>query len=122
MADVKKTGEIFPGRPTVRPGVDFGISSRTENKAGCRKFYSKSDSHSPGMFTVQCFCQYPKLLGLSVMSDGEGVSTALSVLLSRFKKLSRVCYYDNTCNMARSVAIRLQWINESCLIVCDRFH
>ena len=56
------------------------------------------------------------------MSVCEGVSTALSVLLSRFQQLPRVCYFDNGCNMARSIAMRLPWMNESSLIVCYRFH
>ena len=70
--------------------------------------------------TVQL--RYPKLLVLSVMSECEGFNRAISVLLSRFKNLPRVCYYDNACNMLRSIAIRLSWINDKCLIVCDRFH
>ncbi len=52
----------------------------------------------------------------------EGVSTALSVLLSRFKVLPRACYYEKECNMLKSVAIRTPWVNEKCLIVSYRFH
>ena len=89
---------------------------------GCPKSYRASESHSRGIFTVQCYCRYPKILRLSVMSECEGVSTAISVLLSRFKHLPRACYYDNACNMLRSIDLRLPWINETCLIVCDRFH
>jgi len=122
LSEASTTGELFPGRPVVRPSMKFGISSRTENMRSCRKNYLKSDSHSPGIFTVQCVCRFPKLIGLSVMMECEGISTALSALLSRFKRLPRVCYYDNACNMARSIILRVPWVNDECLVVCDRFH
>ena len=56
------------------------------------------------------------------MEKCEGVSTALSVLLSRFKNLPQVCYYDNSCNMSKLVLLGVPWVNEECLIVCGRFH
>ena len=52
----------------------------------------------------------------------EGTSTAISVLLVRFKKLPRVCYYDNACNLGRSIVLRVPWVNDTCFVVCDRFH
>ena len=55
------------------------------------------------------------------MSGCEGVSTALSVLLFRFKLLPRICYY-NACSMLRSIALRAPWMNDKSLIVCDKFH
>jgi len=122
LTEAQRTGEFFPGRPQVRPRLDFGSSSRKENARSCRKLYTKSESHSPGIFTVQCVCSHPKLIGVSVMSECEGVSTALSVLLSRFRRLPRVCYYDNACNMARSIILRCPWVNDDCTVVCDRFH
>ena len=122
LKEAQTTGEFFPGREQVRPGVYFGNSSRKENARSCKKNYSKSDSHSPGIFTVQCVCSNPKLLGVSVMRECERVSTALSVLLSRFKKLPRVCYYDNACNMSRSITLRFPWVFDESMVVCDRFH
>ncbi len=65
------TGELFPGRTLVRPRVDFGNSARTENSRTCTKNYISSDSHSPGIFTVQCCCRHPKLLGISVMDRAK---------------------------------------------------
>ena len=47
---------------------------------------------------------------------------ARSVLLSRFKVLLRVCYYDNGCNMRKSFLLRVPWVNEDCLVMCHRFH
>ena len=66
--------------------------------------------------------RYPTLIGLSVMDECEGISTPLSVLLSRFKVLPRASYNDNGCNMLNYVAIRTPCVNEKCLIVSDRFH
>lgn len=122
LKEASRTGELFPGRPEVRPRVDFGRSSRFENKQTCRKNYKASSTFSPGLFTVQCVCSNPNLLGLSVMLECEGISTALSALLSRFKALPRVCYYDNAYNMAKSVVLRFPWVSDECIIVCDRFH
>jgi len=122
LVEAQRTGEFFPGRPQVRPRMDFGRSARTENARSCRKVYTKSETHSPGIFTVQCVCSHPKLIGISVMEECEGVSTALSVLLARFRRLPRVCYYDNACNMSKSIILRCPWVNDECIIVCDRFH
>lgn len=122
LSEAQRTGEIFPGRPIIRTGLDFGPSSRKENARINRKCYNKSNSHSRGIFTVQCVCLHSKLLGVSVMMEMEVVSKALSVLLSRFAPLPRVCYYDNACNMAKSIVLHVPWVNDKCLVVCDRFH
>ena len=122
LEEACQTGELFPGRPQVRPNIDFGTASRNENSKSCRKVYTKGNYHTPGIFIAQCVCRHPKLLSVSVMTNTEGVSTALSVLLSRFKILPRVCYYDNGCNMARSIVLRVPWVNKACRILCDRFH
>jgi len=121
-ASIYQTGQLFPGHPMVRPSIDFGRSARNENESKCRKDYRASDTHSPGIFTVQCVCRYPKVIGVSVMDECEGTSTAMSILLSRFKSLPRVCYYDNSCNLAKSIILRTPWVNEKCLVVSDRFH
>ena len=80
LSEAQRTGEFFPGITQIRPVTTFGDSSKKENSRSCRKNHVKSDSHRPGIFTVQCVCRYTKLIGLSVMQECEGVSTALSVL------------------------------------------
>lgn len=122
IADAELTGEVFPGRPFVRPCIDLGNSSKIENDRVCSKDYRGSKSHSAGIFTAQCACKNPKLLGISIMERNEGVSTALSVILARFKKLPDVVYYDNACNLARTVTCRMPWIHDHTRIVTDRFH
>ena len=122
MQEAKITGEIFPGQPIVHPRLDFGVTKREENARECTKNYKSSTQFSPGIFTVQCCCHYPKLLGISVMDCTESVSTALSVLLSRFKNLPKCTYYDNACNLEKSVILRVPWVNEMTRIACDRFH
>ena len=107
LSEANRTGESFPLRRFVRPRIDFGKTSRAENMVGCRKSCQASESNYPGIFKVQFCCVYPKLLGLSVMSEREGVSTSISVLLSRFKDLPRVYYYDSACNVFRSKALGL---------------
>ena len=118
-----RTGELYPGRPLVRPRVRF-------NNGGCRdgwsdectKSYRHGQNHSPGLFTLQCACVHPKLLGISVMMSSESVSTALTAVISRFKTLPEIAFYDNACNLARSVTLRFPWVNEKMKILCDRFH
>ena len=122
LSEPQRTGEFFPGRPQIRPVTTFGDSSRKENFRSCRKNYVKSDSHSTGIFTVPCVCRYPKLIGLSVKQEREGVNTELSALLSRFPLLPRVCCYVTDFNMSRSITLRCLWVFEKCLIVCDWFH
>ena len=56
------------------------------------------------------------------MEECEGMSTALSILLSRFKELPTVCYYDDSCDLAKSVVLRTAWVNDDFLIVSYRFH
>ena len=50
------------------------------------------------------------------------MSTALSVLLSRFKILPRLCYHDNARNVSRSITLRCPWVYDECIIICHRFH
>ena len=113
LAEANRTGEIFPGRPEVRLRIDFSTTSHEENTRSCQKHYSASSTHSPGIFTVQCACENPKLLSLSIMQRCEGISTALYVLLYRSKRLQRVCYYDNGCKMGKSVLLRVPWVMNS---------
>ena len=122
LREAARTGEVFPGRREVRPRLHFGKNSREENTQSCHKHYTTSNTHSPGIFTVRCGCSNLKLLGISVMLKCEGVSTALSVLLSRFRRLPLACIYDNACNMGKSIVLRVPWVNEECTVVCDRFH
>ena len=122
LDEASRKGQFSPSNPLVRPCIDFGSTKRTENARNSQKYYRVSDSHSPGIFTAQCACRYPKLTGISVMNEWESMSTALSVLMSRFRILAKSCYYDNVCNMLKSMWIRTLWVNEQCLIVSDRFY
>ncbi len=106
LDEAVRTDQYFPSNPMIRPCIDFGRTKCTENSKKYRKHYRASDSHSPGIFTAQWACHYPKLIGLSVMDVCEGISTALSVLLSRFRILPKGCYYDNGCNILKSLAIK----------------
>ena len=118
-----RTGELFPGRPLVRPRVKFCNALGTDEWSDeCEKKYRHGASHSPGLFTLQCACSHPKLIGVSVMLRAESVATALNTLVSRFTTLPHVLFYDNACNLARSVGLRFPWISEKCTILCDRFH
>ena len=75
-----------------------------------------------GIFTAKCVCSRTKLLDVSVLTKTEGVSTALSIHLLRFVNLPRVCYFDNCCNMARSIVLRVPLVNNICRLLSDRYH
>ena len=121
LEEAVATSQLFPSNPIVRPSIGFAPRSWKENSQSCRKNFEASESHSPSISTVQCVCRYPKLIGISRMEVCEGTSTALSVLLSRFKKLPKFCYYDDSCNLAKFIVLRVPWINEDCINVSDRF-
>ena len=65
--EAQRTGEIFPGRPKIRPSLDIGTSSKRENARTCRKNYTELETCSLGIFMVQCVCSNPKIIGISVM-------------------------------------------------------
>lgn len=122
MEDARRTGELFPGRPIVRPRVKFENNRKEDGNRSCSKKYRYSRAHSPGLFTVQCTCSQPKILGISVMEEPEGISNAFSVLFSRFRVLPYICLYDNACNASASAAVRFPWINDHTNLLVDRFH
>ena len=70
-----------------RKDIEIGFADR------CSKHYDKNVSHTPDLFTVQCACRNPWLLGVVVMRENESTATALLALLSRF------LYYRITCSM-----------------------
>ena len=85
-----------------------------------------ADSHSSGIFTEQCSCKFSQILGISVMLECEGISIALSVILSRFKLLPCVCCHENACIILQSINVRVLRVNEkyyykshTCKSVCD---
>ena len=122
LTESQRTGEFFPGRPQIRPSMNFGQASPKENNRSCRKNYVKSESRSLGILTVQCVSRYPKLIGVSVIRECEGMSTPLSILRSKFKTLLQVCFYDKAYNMSRLITLRFLWMYEYCITVFDRFH
>ena len=97
-------------------------SHPTVKKDDCTKNYKNGLSHSPGTFTVQRICSRPKIFGIVFMDASEGLSSAMSAVLSRFVHISKVVYYDKGYNLAKSIALRCTWVLENAKIVCDRFH
>ena len=39
LCDAQRTGEIFPGRPEIRPRISFGANNQMKNAKTCRKTY-----------------------------------------------------------------------------------
>lgn len=106
LSEGQRTGKFFPGRPQIRLLMTFRNLPKKENSWTCRKNYLKSDSPSPEIFTFQSACQYPKLIGISVKQEFNGVSTTLSILRSRFSILPQFCYHQHACNMSRYITLR----------------
>ena len=120
MKEASRAGQIFLCNPYERPAISLEElrRKRIPKYVGRRA----SESHSPRILNIQCIFIFPKLIRISVMEECEGTSTAISILLSRFKTLPKVCYYDDNCNLAKSVILRTPWVNDECLIASDRFH
>ena len=53
LCDAQTANGIFPGSPEIGSRISFGANSQMENPKTCWKNYSRSDSHSRVMFTVQ---------------------------------------------------------------------
>lgn len=122
-SEAAKCGELFPVRPLVRPRVRFKNASGGDLwNDDCSKQYRFHPSHTPGLFTIQCVCARPKLLGITVMSESEGIATALSSLITRFPNLPGTTFYDNACNFVRSIRLRLLWVLDETDVLTDRFH
>ena len=76
-----KTGLVYPGRGMHRPCISFKNMEFTD----CNKKYPVSKIHSPGLFTVQCICGHPKIIGFRVMTHAESISMAVSAVITHFK-------------------------------------
>lgn len=87
-SEAARTGELYPGRPVIRPRVRFANGSGGDGwSEDCAKDYHHAASISPGLFTLQCACSHPKIIRVSVMMSSESVTTALNAILSQFKVL-----------------------------------
>lgn len=121
-SEAAECGDLFPGRPLLRQRVFFKNSKKEGWREECAKDYRSSPFHSPGLLSAQCACEHPKLLGVSVMDESESISTAINSIAARFSPLPRIVYYDNACNLTKSVALRFRWMFSETTFVCDRFH
>ena len=112
------SGICFPGRTRCRPSIIF----KSKNEKACNKKYTKPRSHTPGLMTVQCACDAPKLIGFIVMTQAESTALALSSFLSHFPVPPKTVYYDNACNLFLSVMLRVPWVLKDTRLEVDRFH
>lgn len=135
--DEEKTGVCFQGRSACRPSVIFDVPE----SAQCTKKYTRSETHSNGIITLQCSCENPKLLGFLVMRKPESTALALStvillttqvlpalvawsesVVLTHFKLPPHHVFHDNYCHLPSSAMIRVQWLLYMTRFIVDRFH
>ena len=113
--------ENFPGRSQVLPALDFGLSSKQEYANRVERTIRNRKPIQPEY--SQCNVSVAIQKSLAAGYDGDGTSSnSTFVLLSRFRPLLEVCYYDNACSMLKSIILRTLWVNDECLIVCDVFH
>ena len=114
----KLAGICFPGRLSCRPSIIF----KGRDRSDCSKHYKTSRSHTLGLLTVQCSCDSPKLLGFLIMTQAESTALALSSVLTHFAIPPRIVFYDNACNLYKSVLIRVTWLLGKTRLIVDRFH
>lgn len=56
------------------------------------------------IFMVVCACNHPKLLAVIIMDESEIISSAIPNLFTRFNTFPRVVFYNNACNLAKSIS------------------
>ena len=98
-----KTGIVFIGRAMYRPCITF----KNTELADCTKKYPVSKIHSPGIFTIQCVCAHPKIIGFRVMSHAESIFMAITSVITHFKYPPRTVFYDNACHFTSSQMLRV---------------
>ena len=112
------SGFVFPALDQFRKDITFDVTEKFD----CNKLYVASKRFTPGILTVQCCCDKPQLLGYIVMVRCESTALALTSILTNFQVPPRVVYYDNGCNLVRSVLTRAPWLMHTTKFVVDRFH
>lgn len=85
--EIDQTGKVFTvnasSRKMYKPLLRFEMNETHR----CDKKYPVSQSHSPGLFTVQCACVHPKLIFFVIMTRAESTALALSSVTSFFRVL-----------------------------------
>ena len=85
------------------------------------KNYRNGLTHSLGIFTIQCVWSRPEMFVIVTIDASEGLLSAMSAVLSRFKYIEKAIYYYNGCNLAKTIVLRCPWVMENTRIVFDRF-
>ena len=99
VEEMYESGEVYPSRPLVRPCVQ--LKGKQDKTVLCTKNYRNNVTHSSEIFTVQCACSSPRLLGIIVIDSNEGATTALNSILTRFQTFPGAVYYNNACNLTK---------------------
>jgi hypothetical protein len=57
-----------------------------------------------------------------MMDSAESVSTLFKFIYTRWRKLPRLIWYDNGCQLDRYIMYRFPWFTRLTKILIDRFH
>jgi hypothetical protein len=121
LKEAAVSGELFPGLPACRPGVDTSSCAK-DDRNNCSKVYVVPKAHSQGLIIVVCVCRHPKVIGVFVLPSAESLSIVASVLLTRFGVLPDVVFYDAACLLCYSISLRFPSLLSRTIFVTDRFH
>lgn len=107
--------------PSNAPGHLSAAAEEDENDR-CNKAFPKHADLTAGVFNV--VCPHIVTLGFRVMFDSESFGDALSVILERFPKLSKVIFYEVACKLDWNAMRRVRSLinNHGVKLVLERVH
>lgn len=140
QANEERTGQVWPGRAAVRAGMYDLTAIQERSKASvmckqknkkpkaywphedCRHDCPDSVMRAPGVITFLCGCGY--IIGFELLQETESSAHILSGLVQRFKKLTRVIYFETACQAQRKTIRRVPWLLHEAITswFIDRFH
>ena len=109
-------------RPSYPALKEEAGDSASEQKGGCRKFYSK---YSPKKLTggiMVCWCTHSISYGFHIIPVGEGRNDVFSAIYTRWEKAPSIIVYDFACALQPYCLLREPEFFKNTLFAIDDFH
>ena len=103
-----------------RGRANYAADSGRANTNNCKKTTGRSNTLSPGWFTL--FCQHGFAHGFRLMDTPESPKTAFDFLMCYLRKMPRIVIYDNACNLHNYVLRREPRRFKHTRFLIDRLH
>lgn len=96
--------------------------SASEQKGGCRKFYSTYSSKRLTGGIMVCWCTHSVSYGFHSIPVGEGRNDVFSAIYTRWTKAPDVIVYDFACALQPYCLLREPDFFQNTLFAIDNFH